>query len=51
MSVPELNSHIRDLRQELEWRSGPAHKIVSKLLEVAVKVRELRIGQVAAGDV
>jgi hypothetical protein len=51
MSVAELNSHIGQLRKELEWRSGPVHKIVSKLLEVAVKVRELRIGQAAAGDV
>ena len=51
MTVAQLNAYIHDLRQELEWRRGPAHKAVSKRLEVAVKVRDVQLGNEAARDV
>jgi ribosomal protein L29 len=51
MSVAELDAYIRVLRRELEWAQGSRRKAVSKDLEVAEKVRELRRGREAAGDV
>jgi hypothetical protein len=51
MSVAQINDYIRELQQELEWAQGFRYKAVSKDLEVAVKVRELRRGREAAGDV
>jgi hypothetical protein len=50
MSVVQLNVYIRELQSELEWAQGFRHKAVSKDLEVAVKVRELRRGREAAGE-
>ena len=53
MSVEELNAYIRKLKQELTWRpkTSPAHKSVTKQLEVAEKLRELQRGREVAGDV
>lgn len=51
MSVEQINAHIRELQSELEWAQGYRHKAVSKDIEVAEKVRELRRGREAAGDV
>ena len=51
MSVAQINAYIRELQQELEWAQSFRYKAVSKDLEVAVKVRELRRGREAAGDV
>jgi hypothetical protein len=51
MTVAQLNAYIHDLRRELEWRrDGPVHKAVSKRLEVAVKVRDIQLGNEVAGD-
>ena len=51
-SVGELNRYIRRLRAQLEYlSSGPVHKHLIKQLEVAEKVREIRRGQEAAGEV
>ncbi len=48
----ELNRYIRGLRDELNWRrTGPVHKSLIKRLEVAEKVRKIRRGREAAGDV
>lgn len=45
MSVAQLNAYIGELRAALKWRTGPAHKAISKRLEVAEKVRELQRGK------
>jgi hypothetical protein len=43
MSLEQLDRYIRGLRLELEWRkSGPVHKVRTKQLQVAVKVRDLQ---------
>lgn len=43
MSLEQLDAYIRGLRRELEWRkSGPVHKVRTKQLEVAIKVRDVR---------
>ncbi len=46
-----MSRRIRELQSELEWAQGLRFKAVSKDLEVAVKVRELRRGREEAGDV
>jgi hypothetical protein len=51
MTVEQLTLYISRLRSELSWRVGPALKSVTKKLEVAEKVRDLRRGQEAAGEV
>jgi hypothetical protein len=51
MTVAQLNAYIAGLRRELEWTRGFVHKAVSKRIEVAEKVRELRRGREEAGDV
>jgi ribosomal protein L29 len=51
MTVEQLNVYIGHLRSELGWRVGPTAKNVMKELEVAEKVRDLRRGQEAAGEV
>jgi hypothetical protein len=52
MTSAQLNAYIENLRQELTWRhSGPVHKVRAKQLEVAIKVRELRLASEFAGDV
>ncbi len=52
MSAAELNGYLRELRADLEWcATGPVHKTLLKLIAVAKKVRDIRIGQEAAGDV
>ena len=51
MTSVELTAYIAGLRQELTWRTGPAHKVRSKQLEVALKVRDLRSANEYAGDV
>jgi hypothetical protein len=51
MTVEQLDIYISGLRSELCWRVGPAFKGVTKELEVAEKVRDLRLGQEAAGEV
>ena len=51
MTVEQLDIYISGLRSELCWRVGPAFKSVTKELEVAEKVRDLRLGQEAAGEV
>lgn len=50
MTVEELNAYIGRLRSELSWRAGPSHKSVTKQLQVAEKVRDLRRGHEAAGE-
>lgn len=43
MSLEQLDRYIRSLHQELEWRkSGPVHKVRTKQLDVATKVRDLQ---------
>ena len=52
MTVSELNAYLRELRADLKWcKSGPVHKTLLKLIAVAEKIRDIRIGQEAAGDV
>jgi ribosomal protein L29 len=51
MTVEQLNAYINRLRSELAWRKGPSHKHTTKLLDVAEKVRDLRRGHEAAGEV
>jgi hypothetical protein len=51
MTVEQLDIYIGGLRRELGWRIGPAYKSVTKALAVAEKVRDLRRGQEAAGEV
>jgi HD superfamily phosphohydrolase YqeK len=52
MTALQLTVYIADLRKELEWRrGGPVHKVRTKQLEVALKVRELRLANESAGDV
>jgi hypothetical protein len=51
MTVEQLNVYIGRLRSELGWRVGPAYKSVTKELAVTEKVRDLRRGQEAAGEV
>jgi hypothetical protein len=51
MTVEQLNVYIGHLRSELGWRVGPSHKYVTKKLELVEKVRDLRRGQDAAGEV
>lgn len=44
MTLDQLDRHTRSLRAELRWREGgPAQKAVTKLLEVAIKVRAVRL--------
>ena len=50
MTVDELNAYIGRLRSELTGRAGPSYKSVTKRLEVAEKVRDLRRGHEAAGE-
>jgi ribosomal protein L29 len=52
MSVAELNAYLRRLRADLAWcKSGPVHKALVKRIGVAEKVRDIRVGQEAQGDV
>jgi len=52
MTASQLSVYIGDLRKELEWRrGGPVHKVRTKQLEVALKVRDLRLASESAGDV
>ena len=51
MSVEHIDAYMRELQSELQWAQGFRYKAVSKELEVAAKVRELRRGREAAGDV
>lgn len=52
MTATQLAVYIGDLRKELEWRrGGPVHKVRTKQLEVAIKVRDLRLANESAGDV
>jgi hypothetical protein len=45
MTETQLAVYIRELRKELEWRrGGPVHKVRTKQLEVALKMRNLRDG-------
>jgi ribosomal protein L29 len=51
MTASQLTAYIGHLRKELEWmRGGPVHKVRTKQLEVALKMRELRLANEAAGD-
>jgi ribosomal protein L29 len=52
MTVSQLNSYLRGLRQELTWRpkTSYAYKSVTKQIAVAEKLRELQQGREAAGD-
>ena len=51
MTVAQINAYIRRLRDRLSYtHSGPVHKVLSKHLEVAEKVRELQRGREVAGD-
>ena len=51
MTVEQLDIYISGVRSELCSRVDPAFKSVTKELEVAEKVRDLRLGQEAAGEV
>jgi hypothetical protein len=51
MTAAQLSAYIGELQRELECAQGFRHNSVSKDLEVAVKVRELRRGREAAGEV
>ena len=52
MTASQLTVYIGDLRKELEWRrGGPVHKVRTKQLEVAIKLRDLRTANESAGDV
>ena len=52
MTATQLAVYIGDLRKELEWkRGGPVHKVRTKQLEVAIKVRDLPLANESAGDV
>jgi hypothetical protein len=53
MTVAQLNSYLRSLRQELTWRpkTSYAYKSVTKQIEVAEKLRDLQRGREVAGDV
>lgn len=43
MTAAQLTAYISELRKELGWRqSGPVHKVRTKQLEVALKMRDLR---------
>ena len=44
MTLDEIDLYIRNLRAELQWqKSGPVHKTRVKQLEVAIKVRALKL--------
>jgi hypothetical protein len=51
MSVAALDAYIRELRRDLVWARKFVLKDVEKRIEVAEKVRELRRGREAAGEV
>jgi hypothetical protein len=52
MTTSRLSVYIGDLRKELEWRrGGPVHKVRTKQLEVALKMRDLRLASESTGDV
>jgi hypothetical protein len=51
MTVAELDAYIHELRSDLTWARRFALKDVEKRIEVAEKVREIRRGREAAGDV
>jgi hypothetical protein len=52
MTATQLAVYIDHLRKELEWRrGGPVHKVRTKQLEVAIKVRDLRMANESAGDI
>jgi hypothetical protein len=51
MTSAQLSAYIDNLRQDLTWIRGPGHKERSKQLEVALKLRELRLANESAGDV
>jgi hypothetical protein len=41
--LEQLDSYIHSLRQELKWnKSGPAHKVRTKQLEVALAITPSR---------
>jgi hypothetical protein len=44
MTVAQLNAYIAKLRTRLQWTAGPAHKALSKRLEVAQKVLDFQRG-------
>jgi len=51
MTVAQLDVYIGELRRDLSWTKRYVYKDVAKRLEVAEKVREIRRGREAAGDV
>jgi hypothetical protein len=51
MTAAQLSAYIGELQREPEWGQGFRYKAVSKDLEVAVKVREIRRVREKAGEV
>jgi hypothetical protein len=52
MTASQHSVYIGDLPKELEWRrGGPLYKVRTKQLEVALKMRDLRLASESTGDV